>query len=85
MPAVRMPAQRVPGMPRAPRGRSRQPMARIIAPAAIFRIPAGERIVRVLSGVISRTWVSSRQAIPAAVKAVLKRSAYSGPLSSAPK
>ena len=59
VPAVKMPGQRSPGVPREPRGRSRQPMQRITALAWICSSPfLRETQVTTLSAETSRTMVS---------------------------
>ena len=59
-----MPAGRLPGMARAPRVRSRQPMVRITASPRSCLSPAGPEAVTVRSASRERTVVSVRQVMP---------------------
>ena len=89
-PAVYTPAGRVPGMPIAPRGRSRQPIARMTARARSFKYPSrGLTAVTIFAPSFSvpssRTIVSSRYGMPFSTVSRAKRAAYSGPVSSSRK
>ena len=83
VPAVKTPAGLNPGMLSAPRGRSRQPMARMMAPAWMRTRPSRSLTqVTVRSSETSRTIVSSMTSMPAESTRSSKRAAYSGPVSS---
>ena len=78
-----MPAGRQPGMFSAPRGRSRQPMARITASALICMSPVSRPVtVSTRSRDRSSTMVFSRYGISSSRTWSANRRAYSGPVSS---
>ena len=73
-------------MLRAPLGRSRQPMARMMESAWISNMPSVRFMaVITLSGEIFMTMVFSRYSMPISSTREMKRAAYSGPVSSSLK
>ena len=83
MPAENTPAGRKPGIFSAPRERSRQPMAKMTAPASTVNRPSSRlTAVTTFSGEMLSTIAPSLYGICKAFARSSKRAAYSGPVSS---
>ncbi len=86
VPALKIPAGRVPAIFSAPFGRSRQPMASTTAFASTVKIPSSSlAAVMILSGDTASTMVLYFTEIPSSRTFFSYFQAYSGPVSSSPK
>ena len=71
---------------RAPLGRSLQPMARMMAPASMVKMPSSSLVAVIsLSGETDSTMVFSFTGMPSSRTCFSYLQAYSGPVSSSPK
>ena len=85
VPAVKIPAGRLPGICTWSLVLSRQPMARTTLFALILKTPSFETAVISLSGESLVTIVSSITSTPRSITRSANRWAYSGPVRSSPK